>query len=83
MNENKIPLYKEVTVSINMSKDFLVEVTEDMSNEDIINKAKKEIMLPIEIINTCKNIFNNLGIKATNIDFKDWFTNEAEFIIES
>lgn len=83
MNENKIPLYKEVTVSVNMSKDFLVEVTEDMNNEDIINKAKKEIMLPIEIINTCKNIFNNLGIKAANIDFKDWFTNEAEFIIES
>ena len=45
-NNEKVPTYQEVTVSISMSSSFMIEVPEGASHEDVIEKAKKEIILP-------------------------------------
>lgn len=80
MSEETIPNYREVTVSVSMSKSFMVEIPEDASKEELLEKAKKEVMLPLEVIDTCKQAFKQLGIKVNGIDFNDWYTDEVEYV---
>lgn len=81
-NNEKIPNYREVTVSVSMSKNIMVEIPEDASDEELLDRAKHEVMLPLEMIDACKNVFRQLGVKVNGIDFNDWYTDEVEFIPE-
>ena len=82
MSEETIPNYREVTVSVSMSKSFMVEIPEDASDEELLDKAKREVMLPSAVMDACRNVFRQLGVKVNGIDFNDWCTDEVEFIPE-
>lgn len=81
-NNEKIPNYREVTVSVSMSKSIMVEIPEDASNEELLEKAKREVMLPSAVMDACRKVFMQLGVKVNGIDFNDWCTDEVEFIPE-
>lgn len=81
-SNEKIPYYREVTVSVSMSKSIMVEIPEDASDEELLDKAKREVMLPSAVMEACRNVFKQLGIKVNGIDFKDWYTDDVEFIAE-
>lgn len=79
-NNEKVPAYQEVTVSISMSSSFMIGVPEGASHEDIIEKAKREIVLPLTSLAIAKQAFKQLGIKVNGIDTNEWFIDEVEYI---
>ena len=81
-NNEKVPAYQEVTVSISMSSSFMIEVPEGASHEDIIEKAKREIVLPLTSLTIAKQAFKQLGIKVNGIDTNEWFIDEVEYITD-
>ena len=81
-NNEKVPTYQEVTVSISMSSSFMIEVPEGASHEDIIEKAKREIVLPLTSLAIAKQAFKQLGIKVNGIDTNEWFIDEVEYITD-
>ena len=81
-NNEKVPTYQEVTASISMSSSFMIEVPEGASHEDIIEKAKKEIILPSTSLTIAKQVLKQLGIKVNGIDTNEWFIDEVEYITD-
>lgn len=81
-NNEKVPTYQEVTVSISMSSSFMIGVPEGASHEDIIEKAKREIVLPLTSLAIAKQAFKQLGIKVNGIDTNEWFIDEVEYITD-
>lgn len=81
-NNEKVPTYQEVTVSISMSNSFMIEVPEGASHEDIIEKAKKEIILPSTSLTIAKQVLKQLGIKVNGIDTNEWFVDEVEYVTD-
>ena len=81
-NNEKGPTYQEVTVSISMSSSFMIGVPEGASHEDIIEKAKREIVLPLTSLAIAKQAFKQLGIKVNGIDTNEWFIDEVEYITD-
>lgn len=79
-NNEKVPTYQEVTVSISMSSSFMIEVPEGASHEDVIEKAKKEIILPSTSLAIAKQVLKQLGIKVNGIDTNEWFVDEVEYV---
>ncbi len=82
MDTNNILTYQEVTVSISMSSSFMIEVHEGASHEDIIEKAKKEIILPSTSLTIAKQVLKQLGIKVNGIDTNEWFVDEVEYVTD-
>lgn len=81
-NNEKVPAYQEVTVSISMSSSFMIEVPEGASHEDVIEKAKKEIILPSTSLAIAKQVLKQLGIKVNGIDTNEWFVDEVEYVTD-
>ena len=81
-NNEKVPTYQEVTVSISMSSSFMIGVPEGASHEDIIEKAKREIVLPLTSLAIAKQAFKQLGIKVNGIDTNEWFIDEVQYITD-
>lgn len=81
-NNEKVPAYQEVTVSISMSSSFMIEIPEGASHEDIIEKAKKEIILPSTSLAIAKQVLKQLGIKVNGIDTNEWFVDEVEYVTD-
>lgn len=81
-NNEKVPTYQEVTVSISMSSSFMIEVLEGASHEDVIEKAKKEIILPSTSLTIAKQVLKQLGIKINGIDTNEWFVDEVEYVTD-
>lgn len=81
-NNEKVPTYQEVTVSISMSSSFMIEVPEGASHEDIIEKAKKEIILPSTSLAIAKQVLKQLGIKVNGINTNEWFVDEVEYVTD-
>lgn len=77
-----IPNYVEVTVSVSMSKGVMIEVPEGASHDEIIEKARKEIMLPLTVMEMAKQGFEQLGIRPYGIDFNDWNVDEVEYVTD-
>ena len=73
-------IYKNVTVSISMSKSLCLEVPENASKEQIQEFAKQEIMTPDKIMNISEQVFFQMRIGG--IDFKGWNVDELEYIVE-
>lgn len=79
-SENKI--YKEVSVSISMSKSLCLEVPENATSKQIQEQAKQEIMTPDTIMKIAEQVFQQYRIGVQGVDFKGWNVDELEFIVE-
>jgi hypothetical protein len=75
-------IYKEVTVSITMSKSLCLEVPENATNEQIQERAKQEIMTPDTIMKISEQLFKQFKIGVQGVDFKGWNVDELEYITE-
>lgn len=78
-SDNKI--YKEITVSISLSKSLCLEVPENFTEEQIKDQAKIEIMTPDKIMKISEQVFQQYRIGVQGIDFKDWHVDELEYIV--
>lgn len=75
-----------VTVSTSLSTDFYLEVPDNVSEEEIRELAKKEVILP----HTYPDVLDmylrtRMGIEVRGIDslLRDWNVDEVEYIIEN
>lgn len=75
-------IYKNVTVSITLSKSLCIEVPENATNEQVQELAKQEIMTPDKIIKISEQLFKQMKIGVQGVDFKGWVVDELEFITE-
>lgn len=75
-------IYKEITVSITMSKSVCLEIPENATSEQIQEFAKQEIITPDKIMKISEQVINQLRLKISGLDFKGWNVDELEYIIE-
>lgn len=78
MNETKMI---EVKATITMSRSLYIEVPAESTNEEIISKAKTEILIPQVALETANAALRKVGIVINGLDLKDWETNNIEFTI--
>lgn len=73
--------FKGVTCSITMSRTLHLPVNKDMSEEEFINLAKKEIVLPHNALYQVQNILRKINYSITGLDLKDWQVDNVEYKI--
>ena len=73
--------YRNVAVSITLSKELCVEVPEGTTEEDIIKKAKLEILTPDKLLQHTQHLLSAQGIRAPQLDFKGWTVDELEYVV--
>lgn len=75
-------IYKEITVSISMSKSICLEVPENATKEEIVEQAKNVIMTPDKLIQTANQVFQQFRIGIHGADFNGWEVDELEYITD-
>ena len=76
--------YVNITVSTSLSTDFILEVPDDATKEEIKALAEKEVMLPIEYPKLVDSyILSRYNIKVQGINApRTWNVDELEIIGE-
>ena len=64
---------------VTMSRTLYIEVPDEATEEEIQDKASKEIMLPHNALYTADNALRRAGIRIDRLDLKDWEVNKYEF----
>lgn len=82
MSEEPIPTFKEVTVSISMSKSVYLEIPEDGTDEQLIERAKEEILTPDKVMPILVQILRQAGVKVDTHEIAGWNVDELEYIVE-
>lgn len=83
MNEEKpVSTFKEVTVSISMSKSVYLEVPEGITDEQLISKAKEDILTPDKIMPILVHILKQYGVRVDTHDVAGWDVDELEYVVE-
>lgn len=70
-----------VKVTAVLSRTIYVEVPDDSSDEDIINKAKNEVVLPIQAIYTVDSELKKMRVKFPKLDLGDWSLDKDDYSI--
>lgn len=69
-----------IKANITMSRTLYIEVPDEATDEEIQDKAKKEIILPHNALYMADEALKRVGVKVNNLDLKDWEVNEYEFV---
>lgn len=73
-------LMKEVVCNITMSRSLFLEVNENTSDKELLNKAKEEILLPHDALSKVQQILNKVGLKLNGLDLNDWNVENCEYL---
>lgn len=65
---------------VTMSRTLYIEVPDEATEEEIQDRASKEIMLPHNALYAADNALRRAGIRIDKLDLKDWEVNKYEFI---
>lgn len=65
---------------VTMSRTLYIEVPDEATEEEIQDKASKEIMLPHNSLYAADNALRRAGIRIDKLDLKDWEVNKYEFV---
>lgn len=80
--EKSVPVFKEVTVSISMSKSVYLEVPDGTTDEQLVEKAKQEILTPDKVMSILIHILRQSGIRVDPHDVAGWDIDELEYIVD-
>lgn len=69
-----------IKATVTMSRTLYIEVPEEATEEEIQDRASKEIMLPHNALYTADSALRRAGIKINGLDLKDWEVNKYEFV---
>lgn len=64
---------------VTMSRTLYVEVPDEATEEEIQDRASKEIMLPHNALYMAGSMLQRAGIKIDKLDLKDWEVDKYEF----
>lgn len=76
---SKVTLFREARVNVVMSKSIYLEVHEGMSDEDFLEKAKQEILLPHNAVNTMIDVLAHYGVQVSKREVADWEVEDLKF----
>ena len=65
---------------VTMSRTLYIEVPDEATEEEIQDRASKEIMLPHNALYAADSALRRSGIKINGLDLKDWEVNKYEFV---
>lgn len=65
---------------VTMSRTLYIEVPDEAAEEEIQDKASKEIILPHNALYTADSALRRAGIRIDKLDLKDWEVNKYKFI---
>lgn len=70
-----------IKATVIMSRTLYIEVPEDSTENEILEKAQKEILLPHNALYMADNALKKTGLKVSGLDLKDWEVDKAEYNI--
>lgn len=68
-----------VKAVVTMSRTLYIEVPDDATEQDIREKAEKEMPLPHNALYTADSALRRAGIKIDKLDLKDWEVTNYDF----
>lgn len=68
-----------IKVKTLLERDLYLDIPEDLNESEVIERAKNEIVLPINAMNMANNTLRNLRINIPNIDLSDWATSNVSY----
>jgi hypothetical protein len=72
-------IYKNVRVTLSMSKECMIAVPDNATEEQIINKAKLEIILPNSFLQQIKNYAKMINVNFPCSDLDGWEINDVNY----
>lgn len=66
---------------VTMSRTLYIEVPDEATEEEIQDRASKEIMLPHNALHIASNLLNKVGARVDKLDLKDWEVNDYNISI--
>lgn len=70
---------KEVKASITMSRTLYIEVLENSTEEQILEKAKQEIILPFDALQTANKVLKQMRVNIPKLDLIDWTIDDLNY----
>lgn len=70
---------KEVKASITMSRTLYIEVLENSTEEQILEKAKQEIILPFDALQTANKALRQMRVNIPKLDLVDWAIDDLNY----
>jgi hypothetical protein len=74
---------KGIKATVTMERTLYIDVPENATEEQILELADKEIILPINALSMAEHALRNMHVKIPNLDLKDWeVTNVSKEILK-
>lgn len=83
MDKEIVSTFKEVTVSISMSKSVYLEVPEGTTDEQLMERAREEILTPDKIMPLLVQVLRQAGVRVDAHEIAGWNVDELEYIVEN
>ena len=61
-----------IKVTVTMERTLYIDVPENATQEEILELADKEIILPTNALSMADHALRNMHINIPNLDLKDW-----------
>ena len=61
-----------IKVTVVLDRTLYINEINNESEKELLERAKKEIILPIDAMNTVKQLFQKSGIDIKKLDLSDW-----------
>lgn len=71
--------YKGVTCTITMYRTLYLPKDDKVTDEEFINLAKKEIILPHNALAQIQDALHRVNVNITGLDLKDWNVTNVEY----
>ena len=61
-----------IKVTVTLDRTLYINEINNESEKELLERAKKEIILPIDAMNIVKQLFQKNGIDIKKLDLSDW-----------
>lgn len=73
--------YRGVTCTITMCRTLYLPKNDKTTDEEFINLAKKEIVLPHNALAQIQDILHRVNVNIAGLDLKDWNVTNVEYTL--
>lgn len=70
-----------IKTKVTLERTIYLDLPDDTSEEDIINKAKKEIIHPLNAFYTATQALKSLHVNIPKLDLSDWNATDISYNI--
>lgn len=61
-----------IKVTVTLDRTLYINEIDNESEKELLERAKKEIILPIDAMNIAKQLFQKSGVNIKKLDLSDW-----------